>query len=144
MLPAPLLDLTAYIEPRRDRYYAGLLGVSTQGDWLSWFEFFLEVITEQAHDSLGRALRLDALRSELRGRVAKARSSALLPALIDELFRVPIISINGAKEALNVTHRSATLNLEKLVAAGILVEITRGRQRFFAAPEVLAVMSGEI
>ncbi|TCJ90158.1 Fic family protein [Nocardia alba] len=142
LLPGPLLDLSAYIEPRRDRYYEGLLRVSTEGDWLGWFDFFLEVIEEQARDSLARAVRLDALRTELRLRVARARSSGLLPILIDELFRSPIIGIANAMKALDVTHRSATLNVEKLVEAGILVEVTRARTRFFAAPDVLAVMNG--
>ncbi|MFD4430419.1 Fic family protein [Nocardia sp. NPDC058497] len=142
LLPGPLLDLSSYIEPRRERYYEGLLRVSTDGDWLGWFEFFLEVIEEQARDSLARAVRLDALRTELRLRVARARSSGLLPILVDELFRSPIISIAIAMNALDVTHRAATLNVEKLVEAGILVEVTRGRTRFFAAPDVLAVMNG--
>ncbi|MFC6011991.1 Fic family protein [Nocardia lasii] len=142
LLPGPLLDLSSYIEPRRDRYYDGLLRVSTEGDWHGWFEFFLEVIEEQARDSLGRAVRLDTLRNELRLRVARARSSGLLPILIDELFRSPIIGIANAMKALDVTHRAATLNIEKLVEAEILVEVTRGRTRFFAAPDVLAVMNG--
>ncbi|MFD3705165.1 Fic family protein [Nocardia sp. NPDC058658] len=142
LLPGPLLDLSSYIEPRRDRYYEGLLRVSTDGDWLGWFDFFLEVIEEQARDSLARAVRLDALRTDLRLRVARARSSGLLPILIDELFRSPIIGIANAMKALDVTHRSATLNVEKLVEAGILVEVTRARTRFFAAPDVLAVMNG--
>ncbi|MBF6213891.1 Fic family protein [Nocardia puris] len=141
LLPGPLLDLSAYIEPRRDRYYDGLLRVSTDGDWQGWFEFFLEVIEEQARDSLARAIRLDELRTDLRRRVATARSSGLLPLLVDELFRSPVIGINTTKDVLGVTHRAATLNLEKLVAAGILVEVTRSRTRLFAAPEIMAVMS---
>ncbi|GEM34024.1 cell filamentation protein Fic [Nocardia neocaledoniensis NBRC 108232] len=142
LLPGPLLDLSSYIEPRRDRYYDGLLRVSTEGDWPGWFDFFLEVVEEQARDSLARAVRLDALRTELRLRVARARSSGLLPVLVDELFRSPIISIAIAMKALEVSHRAATLNIEKLVETGILVEVTRGRTRFFAAPDVLAVMNG--
>ncbi|WP_280221860.1 Fic family protein [Nocardia neocaledoniensis] len=142
LLPGPLLDLSSYIEPRRNRYYEGLLRVSTDGDWPGWFDFFLEVVEEQARDSLARAVRLDALRTELRLRVARARSSGLLPVLVDELFRSPIISIAIAMKALEVSHRAATLNIEKLVETGILVEVTRGRTRFFAAPDVLAVMNG--
>ena len=141
LLPGPLLELSAYIEPRRDRYYDSLLRVSTEGDWAGWFEFFLEVVEEQARDSLARAVRLDEVRTALRRQVATARSSGLLPLLVDELFRTPVISINTAKRVLGVTHRAATLNLEKLVAAGILVEVPRGRTRFFLAPEVIEVMS---
>lgn len=33
LLPGPVLDLSAYIEPRREQYYAGLRTVSTEGDW---------------------------------------------------------------------------------------------------------------
>ncbi|AXK87520.1 Fic family protein [Nocardia farcinica] len=141
LLPGPMLDLSAYIEPRRDRYYDGLLRVSTEGDWALWFSFFLEVVEEQARDSLARAVRLDELRIELRRRVATARSSGLLPVLVDELFRSPVLGIGTAKKVLGVTHRAATLNLEKLVAAGMLVEVTRGRARLFMAPEVVAAMS---
>ncbi|WP_280483020.1 hypothetical protein [Nocardia farcinica] len=115
--------------------------MSTEGDWALWFSFFLEVVEEQARDSLARAVRLDELRIELRRRVATARSSGLLPVLVDELFRSPVLGIGTAKKVLGVTHRAATLNLEKLVAAGMLVEVTRGRARLFMAPEVVAAMS---
>lgn len=40
ILPAPLLDLSASLEPRRDEYYARLMAVSTQGDWRGWVAFF--------------------------------------------------------------------------------------------------------
>lgn len=141
LLPGPMLDLSAYIEPRRDRYYAGLLRVSTEGDWLGWFDFFLEVVERQARDSLARAVRLGELRTDLRRRVATARSSGRLPLLIDELFRSPVLGIGTAQEVLGVTHRAATMNLEKLVATGILVEVTRGRTRLFMAPEVMGAMT---
>ena len=36
LLPGPLLDISAYIEPRRDEYYSRLLAVSTRGDWTGW------------------------------------------------------------------------------------------------------------
>lgn len=141
LLPGPILDLSASIEPRRDSYYERLLRVSTAGDWPGWFGFFLEVIDNQAHDSLKRAMRLDRLRDELRRRVATTRSSGLLPMLVDELLRSPVLTAAAARKALGVTHRTALLNLTKLVTAGILVEVTRGKKRLFLAPEVIAAMN---
>lgn len=44
LLPGPLLDLSAYIEPHRDHYYEALLRVSTHGEWGSWLEYFLEAV----------------------------------------------------------------------------------------------------
>ncbi len=143
LLPGPVLDLSAYIEPRRDRYYDALLHVSTQGDWPGWYAFMLEVFEQQARDAVHRARRLHDLRDEFRRRIATSRSSGLLPMLVDELFRVPALTIPRAREVLGVTHRAATLNVDKLVAVGILRELSNaGRRRLFVADEVLAAVEG--
>ena len=144
LLPGPMLDLSAYIEPRRDRYYESLLRVSTQGDWAGWFSFFLEVIEEQARDATARARRLYDLRTKMRAQVATTRASAMLPLLVDQLFVVPAITINVATAVLGMTSRAASQNLERLVAAGILREIPgSGRtRRLFIAPEVLNAIEG--
>jgi cell filamentation protein, protein adenylyltransferase len=142
LLPAPLLDLSAYIEPRRDRYYDGLLRVSTDADWSNWFEFFLEAVERQAGDSLARARRLHDLRAQMRDGVATAKSSALPARLVDALFDVPMLTLPRAQEILGVTHRTATLNVEKLVRLGYLREIDDARRRrLFIAPEIMRVVS---
>ncbi len=143
LLPGPMLDLSAYIEPRRDRYYEALLRVSTHGDWRGWFSFFLEVIEQQARDAGNRAQRLHDLRKEMRQRVATARASALLPVLVDQLFQTPAITINLAKDVLGVTHRAASLNVDKLIAAKILREVpSSSRTRVFIASEVINAIEG--
>ncbi len=86
LLPEPLLDLSAFIEPRRDEYYARLLSVSTEGDWAGWVAFFLDAVQQQAVDAASRTQRLQTLRDDFRARVATARSSALLGTLVDALF----------------------------------------------------------
>jgi Fic family protein len=132
LLPGPLLDLSAYIEPRRDRYYDALLGVSTRGDWIAWLTFFLECAEHQARDTIARAAALQDLRDDYRRRTASARSAGLLGLLVDELFQVPALTINKARDRLGVTHRAAAQNIEKLIAAGILTETeSRGRTRQF-------------
>ena len=144
LLPAALLDLSAYIEPRRDRYYEGLLGVSTKGDWITWCSFFFECFEHQARDTLTRAAGLQDLREDYRKRTAGARSSGQLGLLIDELFRVPAITNSKAIEVLGLTHRAAAQNIEKLMAAGILIETaSRGRTRQFIAPDIMNVVEGQ-
>ncbi len=143
LLPLPLLDLSAYIEARRDEYYAGLLRVSTEGRWLEWVQFFLTAVREQATDVVRRAQRLQQLRDEYRGRVATARSSGLLARLVDNLFETPALTINRARDVLGVTHRAATLNVEKLADAGIVSELqSGGRQRVFLAVDILRALEG--
>lgn len=143
LLPGPLLDLSAWIEPRRDDYHEALLMVSVEGDWAGWLHFFLAMVAEQSTDAAGRAHRLQALRDELRAKVVGPRASALLPALVDELFRVPAITIARARSLLGVSHRAALLNLERLRDKGVLEEVPRvGRQRLFVAASILAAVEG--
>lgn len=144
LLPEPLLDLSAYLEPRRDEYYARLLAVSTDGDWHGWLRFFLTAVERQANDAVARAQRLHALRDEYRASVATARSSALLGVLTDALFERPALTIPHAAKLLDVTHRTARLNIGKLVDAGILIEVgERARNKLFLAPGVLRAVEGQ-
>jgi Fic family protein len=144
LLPTPLLDLSSYIEPRRDRYYDGLLRVSTDGDWTGWFEFFLEAVEVQARDALLRARRLHNLREKMRGDVATAKASALPALLVDALFDVPVLTIPRARALLDVTHRAATVHVERLVALGILTEVGHGRRpRTFVASEIIRIAGEE-
>ena len=141
LLPAPLLDLSAYLEPRREEYYARLLAVTVQGDWSGWLAFFLDVIAHQAGDALSRAQRLQSLREQLRGRVTTAKSSSLVPRLVDALFETPAMTIGRAVQVLGVTHRAATMNVERLVAAGVLEEVPSiGRARLFMANDIMRVL----
>jgi Fic family protein len=143
LLPAPLLDLSAYIEPRRDEYYRRLLAVTTHGDWAGWLSYFLRAVEVQSEEAGARALKLQELREDFRLRMASARSSGLLGTLTDALFETPAISISRAATLLGVTHRSARLNIDKLVQAGILIEVgDRARNKVFLAREVLAAVEG--
>ncbi|WP_239311401.1 Fic family protein [Frankia sp. Cj3] len=143
LLNAPLLDISAWIEPRRDEYYARLLRVSTHGDWPGWVGFFLRGVAEQARDAVRRSATLQALRDDYRARVGTARSSALLAVLVDALFEIPALTVSRARRILDVTHRSASLNVAKLVEAEILTELPgRTRNRLFVANGILQAIDG--
>jgi Fic family protein len=138
VLSDPLLYLSVYFERLRDDYYRLLLGVSQRGAWRDWIAFFLAGVADQARDALWRASQLHQLWDSYRATLARARASALLLRLIDELFAAPVITIPRAAKVLGVTPRAARLNIDKLTRAGILEEVT-GRQRYqvFTAREIL-------
>jgi Fic family protein len=145
LLPAPLLDISAYFEPRREEYYAGLLNVSTNADWAGWLRFFLTAVAEQARDAMRRARSLQRLRDDYRKRLATVRSSSLLPRLSDQLFETPALTVKAAQQSLGVSHRAASLNVDKLVAAGILRNVdSTGRAKVFLATEILDVIEGRL
>ena len=140
-LSEPLLYLSAYFERYRTEYYRLLLAVSQAGRWIDWISFFLRGVAEQARDALARSDRLLQLWESYRAEFQSARSSALQLRLVDQLFGYPAITTNQAAKLLKVTHRSAQLNIEKLIRKGILKEATgKQRNRVFVAPQIVKII----
>ena len=140
LLSEPLLYLSAYFERHRQDYYRCLLGVSQAGQWNAWITFFLRGIAEQSRDALHRSTRLRDLRETYRQKLQTLRATGTLLQLTDELFANPAITIAHAAKRLNITPRAASLNVDKLVKAGILQEVT-GQQRYrvFVATEIINI-----
>jgi Fic family protein len=141
VLPQPMLYLSAYFERNRSEYYRLLLEVSCHGRWQEWISFFLRGLAQQSHDAIARSDKLLKLWHSYTRSVQAARSSSLLPKLIDELFNRPYLTFSNAKTLLDVTFRSAQTNVLKLVAAGILHELP-GRKygRIFVARRIVEIL----
>ncbi|MBM4430800.1 MAG: hypothetical protein FJ026_10720 [Chloroflexi bacterium] len=82
--------------------------------------FFLRGVTDQSQDGMVRATKLQDLRQAWHTQLTQARISALALRLADALFSAPIITIPQAQRLLQVTYRSAQMNVQRLVQAGIL------------------------
>ena len=135
VLPQPLLYLSAYLERRRQMYYALLLEVSQRGAWEAWLLYFLRGVTEQSRVTVVQGQRLLALRATYRQ--AYGDSSKLL-ALIDLLFENPLVTGSIVIEQLNVSSATAYQYLATLENDGVLQEITgRQRGRRYVAREIL-------
>jgi Fic family protein len=143
ILPGPLLPLSIALEKRRSEYNDYLLRVSTHGDWLAWIEFFLAAIAETATDAVGQVNSLIELREEWRTKVQGRRVSALVPRVIDHLFQFPAITVRQVAELLIVTPHTAQGTINKLVAEGILHEMTgQQRNRVYVAEAILRFYHG--
>ena len=80
-------------------------------------------------------------RQTYRTQVQQARASALLLQLIDELFDFPAITNPAICKRMNITPRSAQLNIDKLVERGIIREATgRQRNRVYVATEIVGMI----
>ncbi len=141
LLPQPMLYLSAFFERHQEDYYKLLLGVSQRGEWLPWVRFFLEAVEVQSRDAIRRSDAVLSLWNNYRNTLQEARASALLLSLVDKLFSFPAINTKIAARVLNVTPRSAQLNIDKLVNAGILEEVTgQRRNRVYAAREIISTI----
>lgn len=144
LLPQPLLYLSAYFERHREVYMNHLLAVSQQGAWIEWIDFFLRGLIDEGSDALRRLDALLGLWNDYRRRLQTTRTSALALRLIDRLFAVPALSIPRAARLLQVTHRAAQMNVDKLVDAGVLKLLPgRARNRIYLARDIIAIAEQE-
>ncbi len=144
LLPQPLLYLSEFFEKNRQEYYRLLLAVTTHGEWDGWIRFFVRGVAEQSRHAIARARTLLGIRQELRNTLQSARASALLLRLVDELFLYPAITMRRAANVLRVTPRAAQLNLDKLIDAGILEEVTgRERNRVYVARRIIGAIESD-
>ena len=142
-LSQPLLNLSAYFERYRQEYYDRLLAVSQQGDWEAWLHFFLRGISLQAQDSLARMERLEGIRRRYEGFVRADRNPTRMGAVIDFLFSRPILNVRQVEAGLGIPYIAAKRYIDKLVAAGVLREITGyARNRIFRSDEILENLEG--
>lgn len=144
-LTDPILYMSAFFERHRDEYVNLLLRVSTRGAWEDWVGFFLRGVAECAREGQKLTDDLLALRERYHAAVRSARSAGLLGTLIDDLFRVPTITIGKTTELLSVTPATASSNLRKLESLGIVHEVTgRTRGQVFVAREILGFVGRDL
>ncbi len=139
ILPLPLLYLSAYFHRNRQEYYDRLLLVSAQGAWMEWILYFARGVAIEANDAADRVQRLKGLQGDYMGQVRTARASALLTALVDELFNRPVVTVTVVAGLLEVTPNTAQRHVDRLIELGILrlASPHRKRNRIYVADEIM-------
>ncbi|MDA1055534.1 MAG: Fic family protein [Planctomycetota bacterium] len=144
LLPEPLLYLSAYFERNRRDYYDFMLNASRAGKWHDWVAFFLDGVQSEAQDASRRARKLLNLRESWRDKLQQGNVSANLLALVDSLFKFPVISINRAAKVLELSYKGAQKNVERLESEGFLVEVTGNqRNRQYLAKPITEILNAD-
>jgi Fic family protein len=128
-LTYPLLNLSPWLELRKDEYKDLLLGISKTGDFDPWIRFFCQAVHHQAEDGVGRIEELLAFQAELRSELAAQQARGVVNAVADSLLGYPIITIPEAAELTGVTYPPAKKAIQALIKLGALREMPN---RYFA------------
>lgn len=126
----PMFYLSAFLEQRRDEYYARLLAVSEHGDWTGWCEFFLQAIEAQAIENMEKVRKIQALYDELKPQVVAWTHSQYAIIALDWIFERPIFSGPDFGKTVNIPPPTAKRILRVFKENGMLdtVREARGRQ----------------
>jgi len=137
--------LSEYMETHRDLYYARLRGISQQGDWTGWVEFFLEAIVTQAQTNTVRVRSILGLYDQMKLRLSEVLRSKYVLQVLDALFDRPIFQSNDFVGRSGVSKFTALKFLRQLRDAGILVtlrEQSGSRSGVYAFSDLLNCTEG--
>lgn len=142
ILQYPILNLSPWLEPRRDEYVEHLLEVSATGDFDPWVRFFCKAVDASANTASTAIAELLAVRDGFIEKLNTARATGTILQLANDLIGFPIVAVRDVQNLYGVAYPTANNVVSKLVALGILEEIT-GREyaRLFRCPAVYGVIA---
>ena len=104
----------------------------------SWVSLFAEACNRSVEDASHFEDRVRDLQSAWRDRVGRTRRDSAASLLIDALPAAPVLSTSTAAELVGRSFQAAGLAIERLVEAGVLVQVSIGRRnRAFEAHELV-------
>lgn len=142
VLRKPLLYVSLFFKEHRDEYVSRLQAIRDEGEWEAWIAFFLDGVAQVAAEATTTAMGILQLRERDRARIGETfgRRAHQAMALLDEMFKRPIINAKAVQTMLGISQPTASGLVRDLESLDILTEVT-GRQRFrvFAYREYLAL-----
>ncbi|WP_328605109.1 Fic family protein [Amycolatopsis sp. NBC_00345] len=142
VLKMPSLNISPWLEARRDEYIDGLLEVSKTGDFNPWVKFFSRAVLEQAEDGIRAIAELIEFRDSTieKLRHQNVRGSAL--QIVENLTGYPVIDVPTARRLTGKTFEAANQAVARLVEEGVLREITgRKMNRLFVCPGIMRIIN---
>jgi len=140
ILPSPLLYISAFFEATRRDYYDRLRGVSEQGNWSAWLEYFLNGIARQSEDALSRSERINQKIMDWRKEFSGASSKVPLK-LIDILASNPYLTITKASQRLEVAYTTIERAIKKLENLSVVTKVGKAkRDRVYCASSILEIL----
>lgn len=129
ILSRPFLNLSEYFEENRRDYYDYLVDVSFKEDWISWIQFFLNGLEQQAKDARNMAQRVLALHKKYEEKIREFHSVYALD-LLSAIFAYPIFTTRSIREPAGIKNPQTLANLiNRFKKAGIIEEIAPERKR---------------
>lgn len=142
VLDYPVLNLSPWLEPRRDAYVDHLLDVSKTGAFDPWVSFFAEAVKARAQAACSTIDRLMAFRKEIVENLRKSGARGTVIDLAGDLVGYPVMSVRDVRDNYGVSYPAANACIAKLERAGYLKEMTGGNYgRLFRCNRVLEAIA---
>jgi cell filamentation protein, protein adenylyltransferase len=124
VLTKPVLYLSTFLKRHQAAYFDRLAAVRSDGDWEGWLGFFLDGVSRSARSAAATAEAIHRLREADRARIVAAGGVGYDMALLDGLYRQPLVNSAWVEKQLGVTTTTANKVLGRLRTTKILRETT--------------------
>jgi Fic family protein len=141
----PILNLSPWIEPRKEQYKDLLLQCSLTGQFDEWIRFFAQAVQHQAQEAVSRIEMLTNLRAVMIEALRQDKAKGVVLDVVEDLIAWPVITVSQAAAMHNVTYPPANSAIQRLVRLGFLEEMTgRSYGRVYACPGVMRAVEQEL
>lgn len=124
----PVFYMSEYFEADRQEYYRKLNGISSNGNWDDWIEFFLNGIIKQSNKNIEKSKEIIKLYEEMKKQFADVTHSTFAINVLDNLFKKPIISAKELATNSNITSTTTYNVLFKKLINNDLLTILRPKR----------------
>jgi Fic family protein len=125
LLPEPLMYLSGYLKKHQAEYYRHLSAIRTEGDWESWFAFFLEGVSSAGAEAERSVIGVASLVTADRRRLLESpRAGPASYRLFEALPMMPRFTVEHARQKLDTTFPTANAAVKLLEGLGIVTELT--------------------
>jgi Fic family protein len=129
VIESPAFYLSAHLEAHRDMYYQRLRGISGNGDYQGWTDFFLGAVATPAESDTVRIRSMLDLYESVKHAVIESTRSQYVVQMLDTLFRWPVFSAPQFARHTGIPAPSAARLLKDLRGAGVVDVVRPGRGR---------------
>lgn len=133
----PVLNLSAWFEPRKNQYTDALMRVSVTGDFNEWVQIFCRAVKARAQAASRTVDALFKYRDSIVERAALEGMRSVKIELADFVIGRPVFTIEDVRSALSVSKNTAGSRVADLERLGVIQEITKQKYgRVYFAAEV--------
>lgn len=141
LLSLPILYLSRYIIAHKADYYRLLLAVTHDGAWDDWLLFMLKAVEETSRWTTDKIAAIRALAEHTATHVRSTWPKIYSHELVDVIFEQPYCRISNLVDKGIAQRQTASRHLKSLVEAGVLREMSLGKEKLFIHPKLMQLLT---
>lgn len=136
LLDLPVLYLSRFITQNKNEYYRLLQNIRDKNidndeEWREWIIFILKGVEKTATETISLVKGINLLMAEYKQILRPSFGKQYKHELLNNLFFHPYTKIEFIERDLQVTRKTASMYLDRIVEMGLLAKVKMGRSNYY-------------